>query len=92
MRVRLAGVVAHPDDDTYALGGMLASHADAVDPTIVVLTSGGNGPIWEPAATRATLGEVREAEERAALARSTLPASSSSATGNGISRTRPWTR
>jgi LmbE family N-acetylglucosaminyl deacetylase len=67
VRRRLAVVAAHPDDDAYQVGGTLASHAGSIDATIVLLTSGGNGPIWEPVATRATLADVREEEERAFL-------------------------
>jgi LmbE family N-acetylglucosaminyl deacetylase len=63
IRPRLAAVLAHPDDDAYTLSGSLLRRAGEVDVTIVLLTSGGNGPIWEPVATRATLAEVREREE-----------------------------
>lgn len=65
MRPRLAAVFAHPDDDAYAIGGTLARLAGRVQPTIVLSTSGGNGPIWEPVATRETLAEVREREQAA---------------------------
>jgi len=63
MKPRLAAVFAHPDDDAYLIGGTLARHAGSVDVTIVLCTSGGNGPIWAPVATRETLAEVREREE-----------------------------
>ena len=63
-RPRLAAVFAHPDDDAYSLSGTLLRRGGDVDLTIVLLTSGGNGPIWEPVATRETLTTVREAEER----------------------------
>lgn len=69
MRPRLAAVFAHPDDDVYQLGGSIAIHAERIDVTVVMCTSGDAGPIWVPElATRATLAEVRESEERAALA------------------------
>ena len=63
-RPRLAAVFAHPDDDAYSLSGTILHHGGALDVTIVLLTSGGNGPIWEPVATRETLADVREREER----------------------------
>ena len=68
-RPRLAAVVAHPDDDVYQLGGSVALHAGSLELTVVVCTSGDAGPIWVPElATRETLAEVRESEERTALA------------------------
>jgi LmbE family N-acetylglucosaminyl deacetylase len=60
---RLAAVFAHPDDDAYTLSGSILRREGDVDVTIVLLTSGGNGPIWEPVATRATLADAREREE-----------------------------
>jgi LmbE family N-acetylglucosaminyl deacetylase len=60
---RLAAVFAHPDDDAYTLSGSILRRGGDLDVTIVLLTSGGNGPIWEPVATRETLAEVREREE-----------------------------
>jgi LmbE family N-acetylglucosaminyl deacetylase len=70
MAVRLAGVYAHPDDDTYGLAATLALEGpDRVEYALVVATSGEAGLISDPAlATRDTLARVREAEERAALA------------------------
>lgn len=65
MTAGLAAVFAHPDDDAYTIGGTLARHAGRVEVTIVLCTSGGNGPIWEPVATRETLAEVREGEQAA---------------------------
>jgi LmbE family N-acetylglucosaminyl deacetylase len=64
---RLAAVVAHPDDDTFAVGGSVAMHAE--DPgfrfTLIHATSGDAGEIAEPSlATRETLAEVREEEDR----------------------------
>lgn len=68
MKLRLAGVFAHPDDDAYLIGGTLLLHRDRVDPTLVFATSGEAGPISDPSlATRQTLGRVREGEQRAFL-------------------------
>jgi LmbE family N-acetylglucosaminyl deacetylase len=65
---RLAAVFAHPDDDVYQFGGSIALHEKALELTVVVCTSGDAGPIWLPElATRETLGDVRESEERSAL-------------------------
>ena len=64
-RPRLAAVFAHPDDDAYTIGGTLARWGDRIESTIVLCTSGGNGPIWEPVATRDTLAQVREGEQAA---------------------------
>ena len=62
---RVAAVFAHPDDDTYGLGGSLAVHADhGLEVTVVLATSGDAGRIADPSlATRETLGRVREAED-----------------------------
>jgi LmbE family N-acetylglucosaminyl deacetylase len=66
--VRLAGVFAHPDDDAYLLGGTLLMHPGEIDLALLFATSGGAGPITHPSlATRATLGSVREREQRAYL-------------------------
>lgn len=67
MSRRLAVVVAHPDDDTYACAATVVRHAD--DPSfrfvLVHATSGEAGEISDPAlATRETLGAVREEEDR----------------------------
>src|SRR5437867_3401693 len=68
MGIRLAAVFAHPDDDTYGLGGTLAMNGDEVEYTLIVATSGEAGPISDPSlATRENLAEVREGEEREAL-------------------------
>jgi LmbE family N-acetylglucosaminyl deacetylase len=63
----LVVVVAHPDDDTFGCAGTVALHAD--DPgfrfVLVHVTSGEAGEIAEGSgATRATLGAVREEEDR----------------------------
>lgn len=68
MSRRLAAVVAHPDDDTFGVTGTAGLHAE--DPefhlTLVLVTSGDNGEIADPAlATPENLGEVREREDRA---------------------------
>ncbi|HEX2051874.1 MAG TPA: PIG-L family deacetylase [Actinomycetota bacterium] len=68
MTVRLTGVFAHPDDDVYALGGTLLRHRGEVELALVFATSGEAGPITDPSlASRATLGAVREREQRACL-------------------------
>jgi LmbE family N-acetylglucosaminyl deacetylase len=65
---RLAGVFAHPDDDSYLIGGTLLLHPGEIDLTLIFATSGGAGPISDPAlATRQTLARVREREQRAFL-------------------------
>src|SRR5437879_1522600 len=59
-RRSLAAVFAHPDDDTWGLGGTYAASGD-LDLTVVVATSGEAGLIADPAlATREELAEVRE--------------------------------
>jgi len=66
--VRVAGVFAHPDDDSWLLAGTLLLHPGEVDLTLVFATSGEAGPIDDPSlATRETLGRVREGEQRAFL-------------------------
>lgn len=68
MKVRLLGLFAHPDDDAYLLGGTLLLQRGAADVSLVFATSGEAGPISEASkATRATLGEVREREQRSYL-------------------------
>jgi LmbE family N-acetylglucosaminyl deacetylase len=66
---RLAAVFAHPDDDTYAVGGTLALHRGEIGYTLIVATSGEAGLISDPAlAAPENLAGVREQEERDALA------------------------
>jgi LmbE family N-acetylglucosaminyl deacetylase len=68
MGIRLAAVFAHPDDDTYGLGGTLAMDGSSVDYTLIVATSGEAGVISDPSlATRENLAQVREGEEGEAL-------------------------
>jgi LmbE family N-acetylglucosaminyl deacetylase len=65
---RLAAVFAHPDDDTYGLAGTLALGRGEIEYTVIVATSGEAGTISDPSlATRETLAEVREREEREAI-------------------------
>jgi LmbE family N-acetylglucosaminyl deacetylase len=65
--VRLVGVFAHPDDDSYMLGGTLLLHPGQLEPSLVFATSGEAGPIAAGTATRDGLGTVREGEQRAFL-------------------------
>ena len=63
---RVACVFAHPDDDTYGVGGSLAIHAEDIALTVVLATSGDAGRIADPSlATREDLGRVRESEDEA---------------------------
>ncbi len=67
-RPSVMGVFAHPDDEVFCAGGALAQFADAGCQTMVLsATKGEAGQIQDaPAATRATLGAVRERELRIA--------------------------
>ncbi len=67
---RLLGVFAHPDDEVFCAGGTMARAAEAgAEVMIVSATRGEQGQIRDPAAaTRRTLGAVRERELRAAAA------------------------
>jgi LmbE family N-acetylglucosaminyl deacetylase len=64
---RVACVFAHPDDDTFGVGGSLALHAgEELALTVILATSGDAGRIADPSlATRETLASVREAEDLA---------------------------
>ena len=66
----LAGVFAHPDDETWSLAGSFALLVPkGVRGVVWTATRGQAGEIAEGSgATRETLAEVREAEERAAMA------------------------
>ncbi|MGH2794256.1 MAG: PIG-L deacetylase family protein [Actinomycetota bacterium] len=66
----LLGVFAHPDDEAYSLAGCMARYTDEGIPVAnLCFTRGEAGLIAEGSgATRETLGEVREAELRAACA------------------------
>ena len=64
----LMAVYAHPDDESYSVGGVLAQCASQGIPTFVVCATRGEvGEIADQAlATPANLGEVREKELREA--------------------------
>ncbi len=69
MSARVVCAFAHPDDDTYGVGGTMALLGDRVELTVVLASSGEAGEIADPSlATRETLGAVREAEDRASWA------------------------
>jgi LmbE family N-acetylglucosaminyl deacetylase len=67
---RLLAVFAHPDDEVFCAGGTMARAVEAgAEVLIVSATRGEQGQIRDPAAaTRRTLGDVRESELRAAAA------------------------
>ena len=62
--LRLLGVYAHPDDETFCVGGTLAKYAaTGADIMVVSATQGEAGQIRDAhAATRRTLGQVRAQE------------------------------
>ena len=67
--LRLMCVLAHPDDESLAVGGVLArAAAEGIETTLVVATRGERGWPWDPAAYPGptALGERREGELRAA--------------------------
>ena len=68
---RILAVFAHPDDESFCAGGTLAKHAaDGAEIMVVSATRGEAGQIHDVrAATRHTLGQVRERELRLACAR-----------------------
>ena len=65
-QLRMLACFAHPDDEVYLIGGVLAAlAARGVDIRLVCATSGEEGDIRQPgSATRETLGEVRREELR----------------------------
>src|SRR6266542_3751558 len=67
---RLLGVFAHPDDEVFCAGGTLAKYASqGWEAMVVSATRGQSGQIRDAsAATRRTLGQVREEELREACA------------------------
>jgi LmbE family N-acetylglucosaminyl deacetylase len=68
MRLRLAAVYAHPDDDGYSIGGVLALHGGELGCILIVATSGEAGQISDPSlASPENLAQVREGEQREAL-------------------------
>jgi LmbE family N-acetylglucosaminyl deacetylase len=68
---RLLGVFAHPDDEVFCAGGTLAKYvASGAEAMVVSVTRGQSGQIRDArAATRRTLGQVREGELRRACDR-----------------------
>ena len=68
--ITVAGIFAHPDDETWSLAGSFALLVPkGVRGVVWTATRGQAGEIAEGSgATRETLPEVREAEERAAMA------------------------
>jgi LmbE family N-acetylglucosaminyl deacetylase len=66
--LRLLGVYAHPDDETFCAGGTLAKYVVAgAEVMVVSMTQGEAGQIRDAhAATRRTLGKVRAEELRRA--------------------------
>lgn len=70
-RLRLMCVLAHPDDESLGTGGILAKYAaEGVETHLVTATRGERGWTGDPAAFPGltALGEIREAELRAAAA------------------------
>jgi LmbE family N-acetylglucosaminyl deacetylase len=69
-QLTVAGVFAHPDDETWSLAGVFALLTPkGVRGVVWTATRGQAGRIADGSgATRATLAQVREAEERAAMA------------------------
>lgn len=70
MTLTLVTVFAHPDDETFGVGGSMASAVDAGARVVTICATRGEvGEIADPLlATAETLGAVREAELRAACA------------------------
>jgi LmbE family N-acetylglucosaminyl deacetylase len=66
----LLGIFAHPDDEVFAAGGVIArSIAHGIKVVLACVTRGEEGEISDPAlATKANLAAVREAELRTAAA------------------------
>lgn len=69
-RMRILAVFAHPDDEVFAAGGTLAKYAaQGAEAMVLSATRGQAGQIRDAsAATRHTLGSVREEELRRACA------------------------
>lgn len=70
MTLTLVTVFAHPDDETFSVGGSVAAAVDAGARVVAICATRGEvGEIADPTlATAETLGQVREAELRAACA------------------------
>src|SRR5947209_11896781 len=68
---RILGMFAHPDDEVFCAGGLLARcAAGGAEVLVVSATRGQAGQIHDPrAATRRTLGAVRARELEEACAR-----------------------
>src|SRR5262245_44220259 len=68
--MRLLGLYAHPDDETFCTGGTFARYAEqGAEIFVVSATRGQAGAIRDAAvATRRTIGEVRERELHRACA------------------------
>jgi LmbE family N-acetylglucosaminyl deacetylase len=66
--LRLLAVLAHPDDESLGLGGLLArSSAEGVEACVLTATRGQRGRFYDqPSPGEAEVGRVREAELRAA--------------------------
>lgn len=64
MPLRLATILAHPDDETFGVGGSLIRYAsEGVECHSLSLTRGEAGQLGDPpVTTRERLGDVREAE------------------------------
>src|SRR5215472_4531824 len=62
--LRLLGLFAHPDDETFCIGGTLAKYiAGGAEAMVVSFTRGEAGQIRDAAtATRRSLGEIRVSE------------------------------
>lgn len=67
-QLSLMAVFAHPDDESFGVGGTLSRYSrEGVGVSLVTATLGEEGEISDPSlATRENLGEVRERELRAA--------------------------
>jgi LmbE family N-acetylglucosaminyl deacetylase len=67
---RILGLFAHPDDEAFCMGGVLARYvSEGADGAVVSMTKGQAGQIRDPGlATRRTLAEVRAKELEAACA------------------------
>jgi LmbE family N-acetylglucosaminyl deacetylase len=67
---RILGLFAHPDDEAFCMGGVLARYvSEGAEAMVVSITKGQAGQIRDPGlATRRTLGDVRAKELEAACA------------------------
>jgi LmbE family N-acetylglucosaminyl deacetylase len=69
--MRLLGLYAHPDDETFCTGGTFARYVEqGAEVMVVSATRGEAGQIRDAGiATRRTIGQVRERELRLACTR-----------------------